>query len=76
MVLGWRLGLKGGQKKLEEKFNLTRNSGITDGRYATRLWKQYIKGDEQALEKLLEYNREDVLNLRRLEQELEKLNSF
>lgn len=75
MVLGWHLGLKGGQKKLEEKFNLRRNSGISNGRQATRLWKQYIKGDEYALEKLLEYNREDVSNLKKLEEELEKIES-
>ena len=73
MIVGWRLGLKGGQKVLEKKFNLTRESGIFDGRQATRLWTQYIKGDEYALEKLLEYNREDVLNLKKLEQELEKI---
>ena len=73
MIMGWRLGFKGGQKALEKRFNLTRNSGISNGRQAVKLWMQHIKGDACALKKLLEYNKEDVLNMKKLEQELEKI---
>jgi hypothetical protein len=34
-----------------------------DGFEAVRLWNEYEKGNEEALDLLLEYNREDIVNL-------------
>jgi uncharacterized protein YprB with RNaseH-like and TPR domain len=60
-----RISLTGGLKKIEVELGITRSEdtvGIS-GFDAVRLWKQYEKGDQDALELLLEYNREDIVNL-------------
>jgi uncharacterized protein YprB with RNaseH-like and TPR domain len=63
-----RVGLKGGLKRLEERFGIARNSRGIGGWEAMHLWRRYeTEGDQQALELLLEYNREDVMNLIQLE---------
>ncbi|RLM48905.1 ribonuclease H-like domain-containing protein, partial [Halorubrum sp. Atlit-28R] len=36
------------------------------GRDAVRLWREYERGDESALDTLVSYNREDTVNLERL----------
>lgn len=59
------LDIRGGLKKIEEKFSINRGSlrGV-DGYYAVLLWRYYRNmGDKRALETLLAYNVEDVLNL-------------
>jgi uncharacterized protein len=60
-----RLGYTGGLKKIEQAFGIER-SGRTkglDGWDAVRLWREYRQGSRDALDVLLEYNREDIVNL-------------
>ena len=64
-----KLGFNGGLKKIEECLMITR-SKTTDGLSgadAVHLWHDYINNKNlDALDILVEYNREDVLNLRPL----------
>lgn len=63
-VLG-SLGFKGGLKKVEKQMGLSRNEldGV-DGYFAVLLWYEYINnGDQRALDTLIAYNVEDVVNL-------------
>jgi len=63
-----RVGIKGGLKRVEEHLGIARNTRGMNGWDALRLWAQYEEGgDEEALSLLLEYNREDVMNLVQLE---------
>ncbi len=63
-----RAGLKGGLKRLEERFGIARTTRGMNGFDALRLWARYQdEADEAALERLLTYNREDVMNLVYLE---------
>ncbi|HSB71094.1 MAG TPA: ribonuclease H-like domain-containing protein [Candidatus Methylomirabilis sp.] len=63
-----RVGLKGGLKRMEERFGIARTTRGMNGWDALRLWARYEgDGDREALERLLEYNREDVMNLVQLE---------
>jgi len=61
-----RLGHRGGLKKIEIEIGLTREEqtqGLT-GLDAIRLWRKWERaGDAEALETLIAYNREDVVNL-------------
>ncbi|WP_406662626.1 ribonuclease H-like domain-containing protein [Methanolobus sp. ZRKC3] len=60
-----RISLTGGLKMIEVELGITRSEdtvGIS-GFDAVRLWNQYERGDQEALELLLEYNREDIVNL-------------
>lgn len=63
-----RLGFKGGLKQLEPRFGLTRPPEVAglDGYDAVLLWDRFQRGETTALELLLKYNREDVLNLETL----------
>jgi len=61
-----RLGLSGGLKQIEKDLMIERELEDVDGREAVRLWKRYENGDEQALEKLVRYNRYDAVNLEEL----------
>jgi hypothetical protein len=61
-------GIKGGLKRLEERFGIARATRGMNGWDAVRLWARYEQErDEEALQRLLEYNREDVMNLVALE---------
>jgi uncharacterized protein YprB with RNaseH-like and TPR domain len=63
-----RLGYHGGLKKIEAQLGLERapeTRGLT-GWDAVRLWREYRRGSREALELLLRYNEEDVLNMRQL----------
>jgi uncharacterized protein YprB with RNaseH-like and TPR domain len=63
-----RVGLKGGLKQMEVRFGIARATRGMNGWDALRLWARYeTQGDREALELLLEYNREDVMNLVQLE---------
>ncbi len=63
-----RAGLKGGLKRMEERFGIARRTRGLSGWDALRLWARYeATGDAEALRLLLEYNREDVMNLMALE---------
>ena len=61
-----RISLTGGLKKIEVELGISRNEDVVgiSGFDAVRLWKQYERGDQDALELLLEYNREDIVNLK------------
>lgn len=63
-----RVGLTGGLKSIEKQLGLARDlEDEVDGRDAVRLWKRYERrNDENALEKLVHYNRLDVQNLKPL----------
>ena len=64
----WRQGLYGGLKGVERQLGIGRQTQDIDGWDAMRLWQAYADwGDEEALTVLLDYNREDVLNLLVLE---------
>jgi len=63
------LGLRGGLKELEKMFGIKRKTEGIDGYKAILLWEKYLKkGQKGALDLLLEYNKEDVLNLVPLEE--------
>jgi len=60
-----RLGLKGGLKNIERQLGIYRRpevEGMT-GFDAVRLWQEYRRGSTEALELLLTYNKEDVVNM-------------
>ena len=68
----WKNKLYGGLKKVEKKLGIGRRFPDIDGREAIRLWYRYkIRKDHQALRLLLEYNREDVMNLIIVKKKLE-----
>ena len=65
-------GLRGGLKRVEVLLGISRESGIADGRMAPRLWQRWENdGDEEALRVLLQYNKEDCVNLEVLEEILD-----
>lgn len=66
-----RAGWKGGLKKIELAMGIRRRLPDLDGSDAVLLWRSYRRGDRQALDTLLAYNREDVENLRILRRRLE-----
>jgi len=71
MYYCWRRNLYGGLKKVEVKLGITRKTQGIDGRMAVKLWYDYeTYGIRESLALLLEYNKEDVLNLRVLRKKL------
>jgi len=67
----WRNNLKGGLKAVERKLGIERRLRDIDGYIAVQLWHEYMNNhSSQALKTLLEYNSEDVLNLRILREKL------
>ena len=67
----WRCNLKGGFKAVEQQLGIPRKLQGVSGWDAVRLWWQYLDyGDLEALATLLEYNREDVMNLKVLRERL------
>ena len=72
MNLCWRKNLYGGLKKVEKLLGIPRALPDMDGQEAMRLWYVYERdSDRFALARLLEYNREDVMNLITLKEKLE-----
>ncbi|MWV65765.1 exonuclease [Halorubrum sp. JWXQ-INN 858] len=61
-----RLGLSGGLKPIERSLGIERDRPDITGRDAVRLWHEYERGDPDALDTLVSYNREDAVNLRTL----------
>jgi len=62
------LGLYGGLKAIEARLGIERSEetrGLA-GYDAVKLWRRHERGDEDALDLLLKYNEEDILNLRPL----------
>ncbi|MDR2018201.1 MAG: ribonuclease H-like domain-containing protein [Syntrophobacterales bacterium] len=69
-----RLGIKGGLKELEKMFGIKRKTEGINGYKAVLLWERYIRRKKPSdLSLLLEYNKEDVLNLIPLEEKLDEL---
>jgi uncharacterized protein len=63
------LVLPGGLKELEKMYGIKRKTEGIDGYKAILLWEKYVKRKQMgALKLLLEYNKEDVINLVRLEE--------
>ena len=63
----WAMNLYGGLKGVERRLAIRRSLPDMDGADAIRLWRRYqATEDLEALRLLLEYNKEDVLNLRSL----------
>lgn len=63
-----RLGLRGGLKSIESQLGISRSEeteGLS-GWDAVHLWTRYVRGDDDARRLLIEYNREDCVNLERL----------
>ena len=58
-----KIGLDGGLKPIEKELGIDRDTPDISGRDAVRLWREYERGDEGALETLVEYNRADTANL-------------
>ena len=69
--LAKRVGLKGGQKKIESEIGLNRESGLVeiDGAQAVALWFDYKEGDLNALRQLVRYNHADVEGMKSLFEE-------
>ncbi len=65
----WEHNLYGGLKKVEKILGIHRDLPDMDGYDAVKLWSRYeTHNDGEALEVLLKYNKEDVLNLCILEE--------
>ncbi len=60
-----RLGFTGGLKRIERTLGIERseNTRGLDGWDAVRLWREYQNGSREALQLLLKYNSEDIVNL-------------
>ena len=70
----WSCNLKGGLKRVEVTLNISRELQGINGYDAVLLWQRYVNyQDKQALETLLHYNREDVVNLKALREKLEEI---
>ena len=68
----WRNNLYGGFKAVERKLGIPRRLKGMGGAEAVILWWRYqIHCDKKALDLLLEYNKEDVVNLLALKGKLE-----
>lgn len=64
-----KVGYRGGLKNLEAELGISRDDDIQniDGFEAVRLWRRWDRnGDLDALEKLIEYNRADTINLEQI----------
>ncbi|WP_435358232.1 ribonuclease H-like domain-containing protein [Haloarchaeobius sp. DFWS5] len=61
-----RLGLDGGLKAIETEIGIARDGPEISGRDAVRLWHEYEGGSQEALDTLVEYNRDDTRNLQTL----------
>ena len=63
----WKNNLYGGFKAVERQLGIDRKLTEVNGYEAVKLWWRYVNDyDEDALATLLEYNKEDVVNLRTL----------
>ncbi|HIH92356.1 TPA: exonuclease [Candidatus Woesearchaeota archaeon] len=68
-TLTGRLGYRGGLKQIEKEFGISRREmvGRLHGGDAALLWRMFRgSGDEHYLKLLVEYNEEDVINLKKI----------
>jgi uncharacterized protein YprB with RNaseH-like and TPR domain len=69
----WRNNLYGGFKAVEQQLGIPRRlRGISGAQPAMLWWRYQIDHDRKALNLLLEYNKEDVLNLLALRRKLQR----
>lgn len=69
----WRCNLYGGFKAVEEQLGIPRQLKGINGWDAVMLWWRYQDyGDQNALATLLQYNKEDVMNLKVLRETLNR----
>lgn len=63
-----KLGYRGGLKAIEAQLGLEREGALkeADGFLAILLWREYQRGSRAALDTLIRYNLEDVVNLQYL----------
>ena len=65
--LAKEVGLRGGLKKIEKMLGIVRETEGLNGYDAVKLWKKWVeKKDKSALKKLIIYNKEDVVNLKKI----------
>ena len=70
----WRNNLYGGFKAVEQQLGIPRQLKGIGGLEAVILWWRYQNnGDQNALTLLLQYNREDVVNLKALRETLDRM---
>ncbi len=62
------LGYQGGLKLIEKQLGITRGDNLQDidGFEAVNLWRRYKRGNQKALETLVEYNKQDIVSLKTL----------
>ena len=60
-----KLGIRGGLKRIEGRFGIERGDDLDgmDGYGAVLLWNRAKRGNQEALDLLVRYNREDTVNL-------------
>lgn len=58
-----RVGLSGGLGAVEQSLGISRELPDVDGKEAVRLWRDHERGTDGALDRLIEYNREDTENM-------------
>jgi uncharacterized protein len=60
-----RLGLTGGLKRIEQQLGVGDRAGVEGiaGLDAVRLWEAYRRGSRESLDRLIQYNRADTVNL-------------
>ena len=63
-----KLGYQGGLKSIERQLGIKRDGALreADGYMAILLWREYQRGNSTALDTLIRYNLEDVVNLQYL----------
>ena len=67
----WQRNLRGGLKAVEQQIGIPRRLQGMAGQDAVLLWQRFQNnGDRKALNLLLEYNKEDVINLKVLRERL------
>jgi uncharacterized protein YprB with RNaseH-like and TPR domain len=65
-----RHGITGGQKAIEQRIGICRQTKGIDGLEAIALWNRYLRGDHAALDTLLRYNQEDLSGLEAIRRHL------
>lgn len=61
-----RVDLTGGLKSIERAIGIDRYRPDLSGEDAVRLWRESERGDDDALETLIDYNRDDTVNMARV----------
>jgi uncharacterized protein YprB with RNaseH-like and TPR domain len=72
----WDCNLRGGFKRVLKHLGISRETDGLNGMDAVLLWQQYKRSNDlDALDLLLRYNRDDIVNLRQLRDALSEINS-